>query len=340
MAEIDKDTLDYLRSNLEREVRENVESRLFRFWIALAAAFLGGVGLVGVPWSLAYIDGKISRAVEAKVQDATVEPTEKAKRLAEEAQDIAQQARDEVRKALTEIDARRTIAEEELVNMRAQAGRVNEQITTLRTQVTESYQTARDRLAEIEDRSNQLSDRVRNAVPDAGQIASMVHDFQALVEEVARIDGQLAQVVEQTGTPPVPDEADALKGEQLVQLEQSSNQRVMQAQVSAPSSTVYMQFAQLTRENAKAISAQLLDAGWKVPGEERLDSAAGLHEIRCYYEEDCSAAERLKADTEAALTRLGFSPQEIAIRKLLTYTPKPRQGVLEIWLGMENPPKA
>jgi hypothetical protein len=160
------------------------------------------------------------------------------------------------------------------------------------------------------------------------------------VEEVARIDGQLAQVVEQTGTPPVPDEADALKGEQLVQLEQSSNQRVMQAQVSAPSSTVYMQFAQLTRENAKAISAQLLDAGWKVPGEERLDSAAGLHEIRCYYEEDCSAAERLKADTEAALTRLGFSPQEIAIRKLLTYTPKPRQGVLEIWLGMENPPKA
>ena len=335
MPDIDKETLDYLRGNLEREVRENVEGRLFRYWIALSAAFLGGVGLVGVPWTLSYLDGKITTAVETKVEAVTVKATETAKLLSEEAQDIAQKARDDVRSALTEINMHREGEQDQLAKMRAQANRVGDQFSDIRTAVEE----ARGRLGEIEDRANQQSDRLRNAVPDAGEIATLVQDFQTLVEQVAHINARLAELRTQTGagsTEPV----DAQQSQQFTQLEQSSQQRVEQAQTIPAKSTVYVQFAQLTRENAKALSSQL-SANWKVPGEERLDSAEGLHEIRCYYEDDCKAAAiRLKADVEEALARLGFGKVEIGINSLLKFTPKPRQGVMELWLGLENPPKA
>lgn len=339
MADIDKETLDYLRGNLEREVRENVEGRLFRYWIALSAAFLGGVGLVGVPWALSYLDGKITTAVEAKVEAVTVTATERAKQLSVEAQQIAQEARDDVRSALTDIDTRRTIAQDQLVAMRAQADRVGDQFTDLRTEVEE----ARGRLGEIEDRANQQSDRLRNAVPDAGQIATLVQDFRALVEQVSKINAELAELRTQTAVRPA-EAADVQLSQQLTQqltqLEQSSQQRIEQAQSIMPETTVYLQFAQLTRENAKALSSQLRDANWKLPGEERLDSAEGLREIRCYYEDDCTAAVRLKADVEEALARLGFGKVEIGIKSLLDFSPKPRQGVMELWLGLENPPKA
>lgn len=133
MAELDKETLDYFKINIEREVRENVEKRLFKTWLALAAAFLTGVGLVGTPWMVSYLDGKIATAVATHVQSQTQEPTERAKKLAAEAQSLAESARDKISTALAEVELRRKMVDEALLDMRTKSSLAGEQVDKLRS---------------------------------------------------------------------------------------------------------------------------------------------------------------------------------------------------------------
>jgi len=344
MPTFDRDTLDYFKGNLEREVRDNVEKKLFKTWTALAAAFLVGVGLVGTPWLISYLDGKIASAVQEHVRREASEPTEKAKKLAEEAERVAKSATDSAANSLSEIKLRRQLLDEGLGEMRNKAALVAAEMEKLRgdftvraREIDMALKAARDRVSEIDDRAQQQSDRLRNAVPDAAVLASLAVDVKSLVAEIARLGAELKRVAEKAGAP-IAAEAEREQQMQIAKLEEAAVQRTAQVQPSAMKLTAYIQFAGLDREYIKGLSAQLDEAGFKVPGEERLAAAAGLQEIRCFYQADCQQAGKMKEVIDGYLASLYKDrSRTMTVKPLFGYTPKPRQGIVEVWLGLANP---
>ncbi|WP_225767176.1 hypothetical protein [Inquilinus sp. Marseille-Q2685] len=329
---IDRDTLVYLRQNIENEIKQNLESRLFKLYTIIGAAFLGGVGIIGFPWAVSYIDDKIQNAVEQRVAET--------KAVTDQARQIAESARRDVDKALTEIDVKRAALAADLEDIQAKSSGAAERLGTLRgemqarsEEMAAQLDQVKQRLDEARDQAQALSDRLRTAIPDAGVVASLAHDLNVVVEQVKQLDLTVKTIAQQSGSQPMTVDEES-RAVQLSTLQQSTGENAAKVQEAASTQTVYLQFARLSRDSAKAVSAQLQARGWRIPGEERIDSAAGLSEIRCYYEEDCERAKALETDTEAALAQLGYGDIAVTIRPLLSYSPKPRLGILEIWLGL------
>ncbi len=334
MSTIDKETLEYFRSNLERDVRETVEKKLFRTWTALAAAFLTGVGLVGAPWLITYLDRQIASAVQQHVATAVKEPTERAKKQAEEAESVA-------RSSLSELQVRRKVLDEGLEMMRRSSDEVAAEMAKLRRDlatgakdVDDALKASRGRLSEIDDRAKQLSDRLRNAVPDADVVASLTTDMKALVTEVGRLGEELKQVADKAGSPMAP-ESTKVQQQQIASLERAAVQRSQQVEKASASLTIYIQFAGFDRDTIKGLSERLVQAGFNVPGEERLTSAGRLREIRCFYPADCEKAARMKEVIDDYLRTVDTGPpRPVTVKSLRDYTPKPRPGIVELWIGL------
>ena len=96
--------------------------------------------------------------------------------------------------------------------------------------------------------------------------------------------------------------------------------------------TVYFQFAGVKRGVAEAISDQLKDAGYKMPGEERTANAAGKHEVRYFFAEDEARATRLVTDLNRGLDDAGYKANVVAIDSTGFKAAKPRPGTIELWL--------
>ncbi|MFO1079323.1 MAG: hypothetical protein U1E23_01665 [Reyranellaceae bacterium] len=335
MPELDKETLEYFRSNLERDVRESVERKLFRTWTALATAFLAGVGLVGAPWLMGYLDRQIAEAVHDRVGKAVNEPTEKARKQAEEAETVA-------RTSLSELQVRKRVLDESLEDMRRKSAEADTDMAKLRRdvasgvrEINDALKASQERLGEIDDRARQLSDRLRNAVPDAAVLASLTEDVKALVGEVARLGGELKRVADKAGAPVAAD-LDKVQQQQMASLQQTAVQRTQQvAQMPTSGLTVYLQFAGFDRDTVKGLSKRLAAAGFHVPGEERIGAAQGLREIRCFYVADCEQAARLKEVIDGYLRTVEKEPvRTVTVKSLPDYTPKPRPGIVEVWVGL------
>ncbi|MBX3566910.1 MAG: hypothetical protein KF914_02555 [Rhizobiaceae bacterium] len=83
----------------------------------------------------------------------------------------------------------------------------------------------------------------------------------------------------------------------------------------------------------KAVTAQLRQQGWRVPGEERIASAAGKREIRYFHEGDRLAANLLRDNLNSTLQSVGFSSLEIReVGEPTSVAKKPAKGILEIWV--------
>ena len=87
---------------------------------------------------------------------------------------------------------------------------------------------------------------------------------------------------------------------------------------------------------AQALSQKLKAIGYKLPGEERVDTAQGRREVRYFYAPDKDDAERLAQDTTKALAELGFPDKPaVTTRSMLDYSGKKNApGVLELWLDL------
>lgn len=333
MPEIDRETLEYFRSNLERDVRESVEKKLFRTWTALAVAFLAGVGVVGWPWVTGYLDRQIAEAVKQHVATAVSEPTERAKKQAVEAENVA-------RSSLSELQVRRKVLDEGLEEMRRNSTEVSAEMTKLRRELAvgakemdDTLKASRERLGEVDDRAKQLSDRLRNAVPDADVVASLTRDMKALVAEVGQLGQELKRVADKAGAPMAP-ELERVQQVQITSLEKAAAERSQQVQKAPTALTAYVQFAGFDRVTIKGLSERLVQAGFNVPGEERISSANRLREIRCFYPADCEQAARMKEVIDGYLRTVdGGTARPMAVKSLSDYTPKPRQGIVEVWIG-------
>jgi len=106
--------------------------------------------------------------------------------------------------------------------------------------------------------------------------------------------------------------------------------------VSLP--TVYFQYTAAPKVTApaQALSQKLKAVGYKLPGEERVDTAQGKREVRYFYAPDKDDAEKLAQDTTKALADLGIPDKPpVTARSMLDFSGKKNApGVLELWLDL------
>jgi len=134
---------------------------------------------------------------------------------------------------------------------------------------------------------------------------------------------------------------DAVAGSTGLDFGRQSAQVAQAAAPKAQTPTVYLQFAAMSRRDAFEISRKLSDLGYKVPPEERLDSAAGLAEVRYVNPQDRDQAVLLAQRTTDILSSLGYGPATVKVQRPLTWVKnKPPRGVLELWLGLPPPNRA
>lgn len=91
----------------------------------------------------------------------------------------------------------------------------------------------------------------------------------------------------------------------------------------APGQTVYLQFAGLTREDARALSERLRTLGWQVPGEERRPERVNQVRYNPSNPADVQAARLLAADLDAA----GFPGVEPTAFDIV------KPGIIEVWVS-------
>ncbi|MGK9170352.1 hypothetical protein KXR53_28900 [Inquilinus limosus] len=334
--EIDKETLAYLRQNIENEIKQNLESRLFKLYTIIGAAFLGGVGVIGFPWAVSYIDGKIEAAIQHRV-DAT-------EKVTNEVRAAIESARRDVDRALAQIEVKRDTLTKTLDDIQTKSSGAAQQLNLLRGEMQQRSDEMAARLEDVKrklddthEQARAASERLRDAGPDAGIVESTASTLKLVVDQVKQLDLAVKTIAQNTNSPH-PNANDEMRATQLSELQRIAGRNVEQMEQAAMTPTVYFQFAALPRESAKAISSQLTAHGWRIPGEERIDSASGLSEIRCFYQVDCDqAAQALRKDMLSALTQLGYDAPPVEVRPLLGYSPKPRQGILEIWFGLGKP---
>src|SRR5208337_4413502 len=73
-SEVNPETLDYLRIQLEGVVRANVESALFRYYRNLGSAIIAVLGIIGIslgwPEFKSYLKEEVGQQVQAPIKDA------------------------------------------------------------------------------------------------------------------------------------------------------------------------------------------------------------------------------------------------------------------------------
>jgi hypothetical protein len=103
---------------------------------------------------------------------------------------------------------------------------------------------------------------------------------------------------------------------------------------------VYLQFAVSRRQQIVRLTDRLRkDVTFQIPGEERVATAEGKHEIRYFYKEDEPAVKELKAETEAALSDLGYEPVSIDPTPLLSFPAKPKHKSCGLSFQRKNNPR-
>lgn len=342
MLQLDKDTLDYVRANIEAQVRQNVESSLFRQYIKLIGFFMAGVGVVGVPWSCSYIDKQVTTAVADQVTKQVSVPAARAAELVKETVAATQAARDAAAKAMAQFDAQRDLVDKNQAHILSKSSQINDDLVTLKAQietrrdlVTKELARVTKEVQDIENQTRSMAARQLDERGDPGAVTQLSVDLKSLAEQLKRLDEAVSALAVRVKQEDVLRQS-PVQASVIQSVVDASRVRVESAR-EVPK-TVYIQFHQMSRETAKALSARLASSSWTIPGEERLDAARGKHEVRCYYDTDCQAAQRLQADAEQSLRLLGFPAVDVTVKDFSKTSRKPRQGVLELWLGMEDPP--
>lgn len=229
---------------------------------------------------------------------------------------------------------------EDVARIRASLDTVKEEISAAQSELISEIQ------AQSEALRTRNSDQVQTSREGLSKLGS---GLESLALQVEQLGAQLVVIQQRLGdAESVPD--DALAGTPSMGVDQEELSRVrdfaQSQQIAIPEPVievlvpeemdlpiVYVQFAGVAREQIETISDILRDIGYSVPGEERLATASGLHEVRFFWEKDREAAEILAADTEQVLGDLGYA-DVIQVRDLTNWSagPKPKWNTIELWL--------
>lgn len=346
---IDDDTMELLERRMTEKVEEQVRSKLIKRYSLISGGVLSVLAVFGYNRITDY-EAKLNQFAQeeaATAAKAAVGPAiQSAQEAADRAAAVASTAEREV--------MRTTIALEELEKWRTQGqtklSGALDKITDTDARIDASLANMDQALANIQEKLKTTEEQIDSVQANSGdKFASYflsAQKFEPLITnlsaEVIRLGAEvknlktarLGEPATSTNPPPVTTSppSPALPPPDVAR-QQQQIQASLQALNADQDTTIFFQFAGAsTREEAKAISAKLAERGYKMPGEERIGSAAGLHEIRYFYDEDAEAAKRAAGEVNAVLAAMGYKA-EVKTKSLTGYSrTKPRQGVLELWL--------
>lgn len=308
--------------NMQGEVKAKVEADLFRYYRNLGSIILAVLASVGVfigwPAVQRMVGGEIARQVER--------PVAQARNTAERANDIAENALarlEERQKSLQESIGR---ADSKFEIMHARYGKTSADLDSIDEAIKEIRKIVD--FVKIQIPAQQSADGGTAKSETESLIKELVGQTNLLAEQVANFSrneaekGKLAEINEKLTE---------------ISLKQVNATDAAQTPDSLrANSIVYVQFAGGQREKAVSMSAALKEKGWTVPGEERIATAAGKHEVRFFRASDAGAAKLLADEANAAIAAAGFRTTQPVTARQVNLSSLPAPGILEIWL--EIPP--
>ena len=303
-SKIDGDDLELIERRLSEKIETDVRGRLFKSYLAMGAVVLAVLGYLGVNMA-----SQAKRDVEKAFNDSILSGF--------------QAKMDGINQKVAAVDAISDVVERAAINLQNVADSAKPQIATL-----ETYGSQIDDLAS-KTKDLQSSQAVQDSA-NADELKKLSDQLSALADEVQK----LATAVN-SGLA-----AGTASAQTTQQIASSSGDIVRSAKdiqaVTAEArqkNTVFLQY-DMPKDTAQAIAKGIADQGFLVPGIDFETSAAGLNEVRYYYDSDRPAAATLAdAATRSLQSAIPGAPA-VTIRSLTNWpNRKPTAGTLELWLG-------
>ncbi len=319
---VNEATLELFKRQIADGVTSMVRARLLATYVVAGSAVLAVLGVVGY--------GAIG-AAKQEVLD----------KIAREIEQPAKTAADSANRALTNIEASRLTLEK------------------LQDRSFKTFDNIDSKLADFGPKAEKL-------IEFTNQVSALDTTLQTIRTEAIRASGQNSKSIEELSSAltTLADQVKALNSTRQGQSATSENgenppNSAVYSEIATKSEdvatkaqqvssgiqryqlrrTVWFQFAGITRTDAQSIAIKLSD-NFTLPGEELTPKAAGLYEIRCFYENDCTDAEKqLGPALRASVVTVLKDSREPKIVDLRAWRAekKPRQGTLEIWYSPPGP---
>lgn len=312
--EINDATLELLERRIADRVTEQARSRVFAYYVVIGTTISTILGLLG--WSaLSWIERRADTEISEQIEKKTEKVSKASERL-----DALQTRMDAQLQALDTLAVR--------------AGRIVDRVDT----TLASFEPKSRRLEQAISDIDELEERVRpiRGAADLSERNQIV--IQRIGNELLLLAQQVKELIEVNRTMrPEPAAAQAyvaLAGtaERVTAAAESITRDV---DASRTRSTVYLQFAGITREQADSIRNALASAQFQLPAAERTGNAVGLFEVRYFYPGDEASARKLaEAATAASRRIMQNESRDAKLVPLLNFRgTKPREGTLELWYG-------
>ncbi|MBM9594374.1 hypothetical protein [Roseitranquillus sediminis] len=321
--DVDQNSLELIERRLSERVEGQVRDRLFRFYRVAWAVALAVLGFFGYN-----VIAGLNDLAEEIARDEVGPAIEAANRAASDAE-----------RQLSELVARMTAAEEFqrqrqqlLVSTEHRLAQDQSRVEAVAQATDERLEGITQSLSEAEAQLEALGVRIQQEVAGAGSVDVLAADLQRVANWMDQISASVRDLQDRVGG----SEPNDLALYSYEDIELSSTQdSPSPAEREAPagaSGTVYLQFAGVERGVAEQILAALGEIGYTMPGAERTSVAAGMHEVRYFFDSDADRAARLVSDVNRILADAGYR-DEVSLEDFTGYYGgKPREGTLELWL--------
>jgi archaellum component FlaC len=330
----EEDRVELIERRLAETVEERVRGRLFKVYGMVGGSILTILGLVGY-------DG-LRRIQDIAIDAAKQEATAQVGPAVERARTVVEQARTAVEAATKQANAAEVtlqLAHERLDHVDDVLARGESRITGFATEIAEASTKYDSLNAEINKAESELvqtaaeidnqQKRASDSFAGAGTLSDLARVVDTLTQQVSALNKQVKEITQ------IAKIVTTESGASQKELDKVMTEAVQAVPTTPATNTVFFQFAQLPRDQAKEIVMALRNRGYSVPGEDREDAAKDLQEVRYFFDDDLPAAGRLVTDVRATLEQLGFGEVPIKVKDLTSYKgQKPRAGVLELWLDL------
>lgn len=322
---IDESMLELIERRLGDRVAERVRGSLFKLYALLGSVAIGALGYAGVD----FVRGAREQAVRAAAAQTTA---------------AVKEISDQARESIDKVRINTAVAEQLQEQARRVLSRIDEQLAALTPKIQLLEQVS-GQIDALEAKRKSLESQIASnteAARAGAETTSKVAELARQVEELSKLMRGLSQPAAPAGSPTVASSGAAQAAtiqSNAEQLYQSANSSAIEQRriLDQPQTTVFLQFAGMTRADAEALAETLRGRGFNMPGiDEEAARANGLREIRYYWPADAEPARRLAAETRLGLAAIRRGEdREIAVRDYTAWPrAKPRPGIIELWLGL------
>lgn len=308
--QIDQDELELLERRMAERIENRVRGRLFVIYGTIGAGILA---------TFTYFGYDIIKSIKPSLIAAATDSTKVAiQPVLDEATSAADDAVKLALRSEAELHAMENFRRDAQLRLNSTLDKVNE--------VTDNIESSLKEITENLDSAGKDVEAYRQRSTDL----FLSVNYEDTIKEIAKNVDMLTVAVASLKT----DTSSAALQNIDVSNSKATLEAVMDrspAPLPEARTTVYFQFAGVTRELAEEISRNLDDSSFHFPGEERVAAAANKSEVRYFFEEDMDQAILLAKRANEVLESMALEAN-VSARFVQLAKGSPRRGILELWL--------